>query len=143
MLLKRFELHAAHSQIEWTAVESVTQNETTFLRITKPLVLHPDVADTEGDIEEVELDEEDGEVAQSACSSQAAIQYDVVLSPSYRVPVLYFTVVDSQHRYPSTVDTLYSHIIPPAFRAQAEHVGIIGGITVTVCAHSHVEPIPS
>lgn len=96
------------------------------------MALHPQVPDASVESEETELDEEDDEVAEVVSSSRAVIQYDVVLSPSYRVPVLYFSISDSQHRYPPTMETLYSHVIPPAFRAQAEHVGVIGGITVTV-----------
>lgn len=141
-LLSRFELQP-QSQNQWTAVDSVSQNETTFLRITKPLALHPDVADASNAIEEAELDEEDDEVAMTAKLVQTAIHYDVILSPSYRVPVLYFWISDSQHRYPPTMDTLYTHIIPPAFRRQAENVGVIGGITVTVRVHIHREPKPS
>lgn len=130
-LLKRFELQGC-CQKEWTAVERVSQNETTSLRISRPVALHPQVPDASVESEETELDEEDDEVAEVVSSSRAVIQYDVVLSPSYRVPVLYFSISDSQHRYPPTMETLYSHVIPPAFRAQAEHVGVIGGITVTV-----------
>ena len=130
-LLSRFELHS-HHQNEWTAVERVSQNEITYLSITKPLALHPEAPDTISEPEEIELNEDDDEVADSSTSPRAVIHYDVVLSPSYRVPVLYFTISDIQHRYPPTMETLYSHIMPPTFRVQAEHVGVIGGITVTV-----------
>jgi len=122
----------AHSQTQWTAVESVAQNGTNFLRITKPLALHPDVADASENSEEAELDEDDDEVAMTATSNPVVAHYDILLSPSYRVPVLYFSISDSQHRYPPSMDTLYSYIIPPAFRAQSEHVGVIGGITIAV-----------
>ncbi|KAF2993303.1 hypothetical protein E8E13_000181 [Curvularia kusanoi] len=120
-------------QAEWTALEQLSQDGTTFLRITKPLLVHADPLDASANDEEAELDEEDDdEVAdRAAVPCPAVIQYDVVLSPSYRVPVLYFTVVDSQHRYPPTLETLYSCIIPPTFKTQAEHVGVIGGITLT------------
>jgi ubiquitin-like-conjugating enzyme ATG10 len=80
----------------------------------------------------VELDEEDDEVVASAVPCPAVVHYDILLSPSYRVPVLYCTVVDSQHRYPPTPETLHSCVIPPKFRMQTEHVGVIGGITTTV-----------
>ncbi|KAH6612482.1 hypothetical protein C7974DRAFT_405656 [Boeremia exigua] len=129
-ILKQFELQA-HRQDEWTAVENVLQSETTVLRITKPLGTRPDVSNISDDTDDIEVEEEDDEIAESATPVGAVIQYDVVLSVSYRVPVLYFTISDSQHRYPPTMETLYSHIIPPSFRAQTESVGVIGGITVT------------
>lgn len=130
-LLKRFELQGRR-QNEWTAVERVSQNDTTYLRITKPLALHSDVPAGSAENEETELDEEDDEVADSLTSPRALIHYDVVLSPSYRVPVLYFSISDIQHRYPPTMATLYSYVIPSCFKTQAEHVGVIGGVTVTV-----------
>ena len=94
--------------------------------------LHPGMPDFDSGTESSELEEDDNEVAQTPSPNQIVIHYDIMLSPSYRVPVLYFAVSDIQHRYPPTMETLYSHVIPPAFRAQAEHVGVIGGITVTV-----------
>lgn len=130
-LLKGFELHGRR-QREWTAVERLHQSETTYLRITKPLASNEDKSDAADNDAETELREEDDEVAETPASSQAVIYYDVVLSPTYRVPVLYFYVSDTLHRYPPTMETLYSMVIPPAFRAQAEHVGVIGGITITV-----------
>ncbi|KAJ4988345.1 autophagy-related protein 10 [Stagonosporopsis vannaccii] len=129
-LLDVFELHA-YSQTQWTAVDSVSQNDTTFLRITKPLALHQNVADASEINEETELDEEDDEVAVTAVSDLVVIHYDILLSPSYRVPVLYFSISDNRHRYPPTMNTLYTHIIYPEYKAQAENVGVIGGITIT------------
>lgn len=63
---------------------------------------------------------------------EVTVEYDIVLSPSYQVPVLYFNIKDPTFRFPPTMDTLYHHIIPPHFKAQAENIGVIGGITVTV-----------
>jgi ubiquitin-like-conjugating enzyme ATG10 len=63
---------------------------------------------------------------------QFTVEYDVVLSPSYQVPVLYFNIKDPSHRSPPTMDTLYRHLIPPHFKAQTENVGVIGGITIAV-----------
>ena len=119
-------------QDHWATVEMLCRNEITFLRITKPLLVHTKASNTSDDVDEVELDEEDDEVAASALPCPAVVHYDIMLSPSYRVPVLYFTVVDSQHRYPPTPETLHSFVIPPTFKTQTEHVGVIGGITTTV-----------
>jgi ubiquitin-like-conjugating enzyme ATG10 len=131
-LLKRFELHGRR-QNEWSAVEGVSLSETKFLRITTPLALREEPSDAANDEDgETELREDDDEVAETPTSSRAVIHYDVVLSPSYRVPVLYFSISDTLHRYPPTMETLYSVVIPPAFKTQAEHVGVIGGVTITV-----------
>ncbi|KAF1929820.1 uncharacterized protein M421DRAFT_4254 [Didymella exigua CBS 183.55] len=129
-LLRRFEMHGRR-QVEWNAVESLSSSETTYLRITKPLALQLDLPGTGDDNEEAELREDDDEVAETPASSRAVSHYDVVLSPAYRVPVLYFSISDTLHRYPPTMEMLYSALVPPAFKAQAEHVGVIGGITIT------------
>ncbi|KAF9692676.1 hypothetical protein EKO04_009671 [Ascochyta lentis] len=129
-LLEMFRLHE-HDQDEWAAVDRLSQNETVYLRIIKTLPLHPNAPDASSETEEGELTEDDDEVAQTLTSPAATIHYDVVLSPSYRVPVLYFKIVDIQHRYPLTAETLYSCVIPHASRAQAQHVGVLGGVTVT------------
>lgn len=131
VLLQKFELHR-HRQNEWLALDWVSRNEIAYLSITKMLPLHPSVTDASSETDEVELNEDDDEVAQTSNSSRISVHYDVVLSPTYQVPVLYFALSDIQHRYPPTMETLYSHLIPPAMRAQTEHVGVIGGITVTV-----------
>lgn len=60
------------------------------------------------------------------------LEYDIILSPSYSVPVLYFGIKDAALRYPPTMETLYGHIIPEQYKSQAETPGVIGGITVTV-----------
>jgi ubiquitin-like-conjugating enzyme ATG10 len=130
-LLKRFELHG-HCQNDWTAVDVVSQNETKYLRITKALHLHPTASAASSETEEIELNEDDDEVAQTLVSPQPVVHYDILLSPTYRVPVLYFIIADIQHRYPPTMETLYSRVIPPYFKAQTDNIGVIGGITVTV-----------
>lgn len=130
-LLKRFELQS-HHQHQWSAVESLHQSETMYLRITKFLASSKAPSGAADDGGEMEWREEDDEVAETPTTFRAAVHYDVVLSPSYRVPVLYFYISDTLHRYPPTMETLYSTVIPSTFRAQAEHVGVIGGITITV-----------
>ncbi|KZM21125.1 uncharacterized protein EKO05_0008102 [Ascochyta rabiei] len=130
-MLQKFQRHG-HRQSEWAAVDRLCQHEATVLRITKALPLHPSEPDASSETEERELAEDDDEVAQTRTSPAAAVHYDVVLSASYRVPVLYFTVVDAhQHRYPLTAETLHACVMPPACRAQAEHGGVLGGVTVT------------
>jgi ubiquitin-like-conjugating enzyme ATG10 len=69
---------------------------------------------------------------------QVTVEYQIVLSPSYQVPVLYFNIKDPSYRSPPTMDTLYRHLIPPHFKAQAENVGVIGGITITVRLRSKI-----
>lgn len=61
------------------------------------------------------------------------VEYNILLSPSYQVPVLYITIKDSNRAIPSTIETLYQYVVPEQFKAQVESIGVIGGITMTVC----------
>ena len=61
------------------------------------------------------------------------VEYDIVLSPTYQVPVLYFRIRDAGCTFPPSINTLYQYVIPEQFKSQVESFGIIGGITMTVC----------
>ena len=129
-LMAKFDRHGS-DQKDWQTVENVCQHETKYLRITKSL---PNVTSSvagagDGD-EQDELEEDDDEVLQTTGEYQPLILYDILLSPVYRVPVLYISISDTQHRYPPTMATLYEHLIPPQFKAQAENGGVIGGISI-------------
>jgi ubiquitin-like-conjugating enzyme ATG10 len=126
-LSDRFRLHG-HKQDAWLSVEPMQSFETRYLRVTKHLDTVPDDAT---DLED-ELEDDDAETLTTPPQSHTHIVYDILLSPAYRVPVLYFRLLDPQHRFPPTMATLYEHVIPPQYRAQTEHVGVIGGITIVV-----------
>ena len=133
-------LHAfqtrADSCGEWQSVHVIKSITTTLLRIAKPFPSMQDASNSmayqdDDEIEEiVELDPEVLCFTPTPCS--LTVHYDMILSPTYRVPVLYISIHDPLHRYPPTLNTLYAHLVPEHFRSQTESVGIIGGITITV-----------
>ncbi|EPS27564.1 hypothetical protein POX_e06529 [Penicillium oxalicum] len=57
------------------------------------------------------------------------LDYDIVLSPTYRVPVLYFTL--RWHNYPGPVglNAVYQYVVPEQYRQQLQSVGVMGGIS--------------
>lgn len=129
-----------HRQSDWQAVEFISQHGSRYLRITRLLQppqgksgsageRHDDDVGEDPDLDE-ELEDGDEEVLDTAGQARALILYDILLSPVYIVPVLYFHVHDPQHRYPPTMTVLYEHLIPPLFKTQAETGGVIGGISV-------------
>ena len=63
------------------------------------------------------------------------LDYDIVLSPTYRVPVLYFTL--RWHNYPGPVglNAVYQYVVPEQYRQQLQSVGVMGGISFGVGAH--------
>jgi ubiquitin-like-conjugating enzyme ATG10 len=116
----------------WQSVEVVQSFDSTFLRITKVLETGSGAVDSQKDESEHDDVEEDDEALRVIASVPAVIHYDIVLSQVYRVPVLYFSISDPQHRYPPTMATLYEHLIPSQFKTQTESGGVIGGVTIYV-----------
>lgn len=116
---------------KWSTVEIIHDFTSNYLRITTRPPFDTDNNQSATGIAETEINEQDDE-AVSLCKSPIIMQYDTVLSPVYQVPVLYIDVVDPMHRFPPTMDTLYKYIIPEHYKSQAEHVGVIGGITIQV-----------
>ncbi|EDU41744.1 autophagy protein Atg10 [Pyrenophora tritici-repentis] len=131
----------------WHSVRVIDSAATTLVRITKALSTTPDVPastnmemakqdndDDDDDDDEMEEIFQDDPEALSSTSAPCSptVDYDVLLSPTYRVPVLYISIHDALHRYPPTLDTLYRHVVPEGLWSQTQEVGIIGGITITV-----------
>lgn len=130
-LLQKFHQHGS-LQHEWISVDTITRYDINYLKIAKtlPSVGHASSRAAE-ETEDDDLEDNDEEVLSAPKNSSVIICYDIILSPTYRVPVLYISILDPQHRYPPTMTTLYDHLILPQYRGQAEAVGVIGGITIT------------
>jgi ubiquitin-like-conjugating enzyme ATG10 len=128
-LVDKFRRHS-NEQVEWVSVETLDYYESIFLRITKEL---PHRIEAARDVEYDEVSEDDDEALQAPVVFVPLIHFDVLLSPVYRVPVLYISISDPLHRFPPTMETLYEQLIPVHFKTQAERTGVIGGVTINVC----------
>lgn len=60
------------------------------------------------------------------------IYFDVVLSATYQLPVLYFDVRDALGQGDRSIDGIYSALVPETIRPQVEQVGIRGAISMAV-----------
>ncbi|KAL5379076.1 hypothetical protein DPSP01_008710 [Paraphaeosphaeria sporulosa] len=107
------------------------------LRISKELTVTRTSHQEHDPHDDPEIDDDDDERITSTANSTPLIHYDVLFSPSYSVPVLYFYVSDTLHRYPPTMDTLYLDIIAREYVDQTKDAGVLGGITVTVSHFSY------
>ena len=69
------------------------------------------------------------------------VEYYITLSPTYQVPVLYFsllnclpdTAFDGGPAGPDGLDAIYDHVVPPQFKSNLRDVGVMGGISIGVC----------
>lgn len=131
-LITAFE-ERGHKQNDWHTAEIVHQHDTRYMRVTRLLQYAGkssiDINEDEDDVHN-ELEEHDDAALQTTPRPHPLIHYDILLSPVYRVPVLYFHIQDSQHRYPPTMKVLYEHLIAPQFKAQTQSGGVIGGISI-------------
>ncbi|KAF1982362.1 hypothetical protein K402DRAFT_340566 [Aulographum hederae CBS 113979] len=66
----------------------------------------------------------------ASVSQVSTIEYDILLSPTYQVPVLCFTARKPDNR-PFSTEEIYSFVVPQSFKAQARDVGVMGAISVT------------
>jgi ubiquitin-like-conjugating enzyme ATG10 len=67
------------------------------------------------------------------------IEYEVLLSPSYYIPVLYFSVRDSSGQMVTEIEQIYALIVPAIYRSQMQSIGVMGGLSMAV---SKSEDIP-
>lgn len=126
-----------HLQSDWEHVRLAQgyEESTVYLSITRTIQgaggkLESPVED-DGELEAFkEIDEEALQLRVPA-NHGLMVEYDIVLSPTYQVPVLYFRIRDAGCALPPSIDTLYRYVIPEQFKSQVESFGIIGGITMT------------
>ncbi|KAL2828653.1 hypothetical protein BDW59DRAFT_42173 [Aspergillus cavernicola] len=55
------------------------------------------------------------------------IDYDILLSPTYQVPALYFVL--RRASMPLGIDEVYRYLVPEQYRENIQSVGIMGGIS--------------
>ncbi|KAN0086711.1 hypothetical protein V8E54_000399 [Elaphomyces granulatus] len=55
------------------------------------------------------------------------VEYDIILSPTYRVPVLYFLLRNIPSEGPTGIDAVYQYLVPHHYRSPLGSVGIMGG----------------
>lgn len=67
-----------------------------------------------------------------AHTPQLHVEYHILISPSYQVPVLYFFLRQSSLQHQPTLDTVYEYLVPSHLKAGLQSTGPIGGISMSV-----------
>lgn len=62
----------------------------------------------------------------------SSVEYHILHSTSYRVPVLYFFLYNLPSSMLQRIDTVYEHLVPKHLQFGAKKVGVMGGIGMTV-----------
>ncbi|KAL4812226.1 hypothetical protein BDW67DRAFT_129299 [Aspergillus spinulosporus] len=83
-----------------------------------------------GDTPDLQLEtwEEDSEaLIRTSNSSELQVDYDILLSPTYQVPVLYFVLRRADKSL--GLDEVYHYLVPDQCRRTIRNMGIMGGIS--------------
>jgi ubiquitin-like-conjugating enzyme ATG10 len=62
--------------------------------------------------------------------SSCTVEYDIVLSPSYCVPAVYFIIRDDDGSLITDIDLMYKLVVPRVYRDHLRDVGVMGGISM-------------
>lgn len=62
----------------------------------------------------------------------SAVDFNILFSPTYRVPVLWFTLRNLPAGGPKGIDAVYHYLVPERYRAELRQFGVVGGISVGV-----------
>lgn len=60
------------------------------------------------------------------------VEFSVLWSPTYHVPVLWFTLNHVLPGVPPGVEAVYQYLVPETTRSGLRQIGVIGGISIAV-----------
>lgn len=79
-------------------------------------------------------------IRQRCRSTKLQVEYNIMLSPTYQVPILYFFVHNvinnsniSAKGPEGLLDIVYNRLVPTQYRSELKDVGIMGGLSIGVC----------
>ncbi|KAH0364723.1 hypothetical protein KCU65_g6634, partial [Aureobasidium melanogenum] len=106
-------------------------DESACLRVTRrlaaALVVNADAQEhVDSQLDTPEDHDEEAIVKHSENNSFVTVHYDILLSPSYRVPVVYMTASP-----PLPVSNFFDLVVPHHFRDAMRETGVMGAISMT------------
>jgi len=120
---------------------AVLAGDSACLRVTRrlpaALIINADGQDqVDSEVESPEDHDEEAITKYSQHGSFVTVHYDILLSPSYRVPVVYMTASP-----PLPVSHFFDLVVPHHFRDAMRDVGVMGALSMTVIVDS-AKPAP-
>ncbi|GFG02732.1 autophagy-related protein Atg10 [Aspergillus lentulus] len=123
--------------VHWSSVRLVQKTTGAILKISRSIE-HlasehiDDITPELGESQEPNLCEDDPEtlIRTIQTSPGLHVDYDILLSPVYRVPVLYFLLRRDGHPQSLGIDAVYHLLVPDQYKKELKSVGVMGGISV-------------
>ncbi|KAL4913201.1 hypothetical protein BDW62DRAFT_220842 [Aspergillus aurantiobrunneus] len=128
---------AGTSAVGWSSIRfqgtgpflKISQNLSTGCRPLRDDALARPVDNEDSQDSQLEKWEEDPEAFMRTHDLRERLQvdYDILLSPTYQVPILYFVLRHAEK--PLGMDEVYNYLVPDQYRENIKSVGIMGGIS--------------
>ncbi|KAJ5948425.1 Autophagy-related protein 3 [Penicillium verhagenii] len=78
----------------------------------------------------IRIEDEDPEtLIRTDLNPRLQVDYDIVFSPTYQVPVLYLALRWHHYNGPVGLDAIYRYVVPEQYQMELKSVGIMGGIS--------------
>ncbi|KAF2740515.1 hypothetical protein EJ04DRAFT_572334 [Polyplosphaeria fusca] len=122
------------------SMHTVSKYDSLYWSISCPLhSVQGGAVETDHPLDDNEVYENDEEFLEVQSPPVPVLEYDIIHSSTWQVPVLYISIKDASFRFPPTMDNLYRHVIPEAYKSQTEagSIGPFGGITITDHPHTN------
>ncbi|KAK2750260.1 hypothetical protein FQN55_002405 [Onygenales sp. PD_40] len=87
------------------------------------------------DMAEIGLDDDDDpeELVRQPCHNPMhQVEYNILLSPTYQVPILYFFLHNLSAKGREGLDVVYNRLVPAQYRSELKDVGVMGGLSIGV-----------
>ncbi|GAD93518.1 autophagy-related protein Atg10 [Paecilomyces variotii No. 5] len=128
----------------WTSVrwqdrhhDEYQYNASSILKISKALgpidtsnEAGPHNHEDELSVDQVEEDDNEALIRPACPATRVEIEYSITRSPTYQVPVLYFTWRHAPPAGPRGIDTVYTYLVPDQYKDELKAVGVLGAISM-------------
>ncbi|KAJ9605213.1 hypothetical protein H2200_010603 [Cladophialophora chaetospira] len=130
--------------VKWTGKELlIRRTMKTFECGDGPTALGEGEGMAEDTFEELTDEDEEASIVRSNFAANIAkgaslvVDYSITLSPTYSVPVLWFSCRFGPENKPMTLDQIYEHLVPQQSSSSLRDIGVMGGISMAV---SRIKP---
>ncbi|PKY04011.1 autophagy-related protein Atg10 [Aspergillus campestris IBT 28561] len=119
----------------WSSIQLTRKATGPILKISRNIDINHHDEDPMGsdrlDESQLELHEDDPEahVRKSDPRARLQVNYEIIFSSTYQVPVLFFTLRHDSHPGPLGLDAVYQYLVSDQHRNELQSVGVMGSIS--------------
>ncbi|GAM36857.1 hypothetical protein TCE0_022f06280 [Talaromyces pinophilus] len=125
--VRRVDAAGGAQNLGWLAVEYLASER---LHLESGDATANERAETHEDQNEDVIEDNDEEtLIRDGVEEQLTIDYDIALSSSYHVPVMYFRLRETPQVGPAALDDMYNSLVPRQHQQSLRNNGVMGGIS--------------